>query len=87
MPARYQVHRLLQDLVDPGKAARFVAEPESCYSEYQLSEVEKIALRDGSPQALHALGVHPLLQMTLLFARDRGTAERGSFADLLAEFP
>ncbi len=86
MAARYRVHRLLQDLVNPDKAARFLSEPESVYSEYQLNETEKSALRDGSPQSLAALGVHPLLQMTFLFVRDPLMRERGSFADLLAEF-
>jgi len=62
--APYRIHRLIQDLMkQPAEAAAFAADPEPVFAAYGLSEDEKAQLRDGSPAALHALGVHPNLQM------------------------
>jgi 2'-aminobiphenyl-2,3-diol 1,2-dioxygenase small subunit len=62
--APYRVHRLIQDLMkDPGAQAAFAANPEPAFETYGLAEPEKALLRDGSPAALNALGVHPNLQM------------------------
>jgi Aromatic-ring-opening dioxygenase LigAB, LigA subunit len=62
--ARYAVHKMIQDLMrDPARAAAFAAEPEATFEEYGLVEDERALLRDGSPVALHTLGVHPNLQM------------------------
>lgn len=71
--ARYPVHKLIQDLMkDPAGAAAFSQDPEPFFERYGLSEAEKTLLRDGSLPALHALGVHPNLQMK--YARIRAVA-------------
>jgi hypothetical protein len=71
--APYRVHRLIQDLMrDAAVAMAFANDPEPTFAAYGLSEAEKIQLRDGSPAALHALGVHPNLQMK--YARLRTAA-------------
>jgi 2'-aminobiphenyl-2,3-diol 1,2-dioxygenase small subunit len=62
--APYRVHKLIQDLMrDPARAAAFAQDPEPAFDAFGLAEPEKALLRDGSPPALHALGVHPNLQM------------------------
>jgi hypothetical protein len=62
--APYRVHKLIQDLMrDPVAAAAFAADAEPTFEKYALTEGEKRMLRDGSPAALHELGVHPNLQM------------------------
>ena len=62
--APYRVHKLIQDLMrDPPRAAQFAADPEPLFDAFGLAEAEKALLRDGSPAALHQLGVHPNLQM------------------------
>jgi 2'-aminobiphenyl-2,3-diol 1,2-dioxygenase small subunit len=62
--APYRVHKLIQDLMrDPPAAAAFAQDPEAAFDKFGLAEPEKALLRDGSPAALHALGVHPNLQM------------------------
>jgi hypothetical protein len=62
--APYRVHRLIQDLMrDAARAAAFARDPEPEFAAYDLAETEKALLRDGSPAALHRLGVHPNLQM------------------------
>lgn len=66
-PAPYRVHRLIQDLNrDPRLASMFVSDPEPVFQQYAIAENEKQLLRQGSPQALMRLGVHPNLQMKLL---------------------
>lgn len=62
--APYRVHRLIQDLMrDPTRAAAFARDPQPEFAFYGLTEAETSLLRDGSPAALHRLGVHPNLQM------------------------
>ncbi|MEJ0065222.1 MAG: hypothetical protein WDM85_07045 [Caulobacteraceae bacterium] len=62
--APYRVHKLIQDLMrDPVRAAAFAGDPEPVFDAFGLAEPEKALLRDGSPGALHTLGVHPNLQM------------------------
>lgn len=71
--ARYPVHRMIQDLMrNPARAAEFSRDPEPVFEEYGLTEDEKRLLRDGSLPSLHALGVHPNLQMK--YARLRAVA-------------
>ncbi|HEY1751078.1 MAG TPA: hypothetical protein VGG29_07430 [Caulobacteraceae bacterium] len=62
--APYRVHKLIQDLMrDPVRAAAFAQDNEAAFDAWGLAEPERALLRDGSPGALHALGVHPNLQM------------------------
>lgn len=71
--ARYAIHKMIQDLMrDPPAAAAFRTQPEATFEAYGLTEAEKSLLRDGSPRALHALGIHPNLQMK--YARLRPTS-------------
>ncbi len=83
--APYRVHRLIQDLmVDPAGAASFAADPEPAFAKYGLREEERAALRDGSPAALIALGVHPNLQMKYRRIRaPAGPAGPGPLAEYL----
>ena len=69
-PAPYRVHRLIQDLNrDPRLVDTFMREPEAVYQVYGITENERQLLRDGTPQALMTLGVHPNLQMKFLRIR------------------
>ena len=64
MTARHEVHRLAWDLwQDPALRERFLADDESVFDAYGMTAEERRLLRDGSPPALHALGMHPLVQM------------------------
>lgn len=79
----YRVHRLIQDLNrDPKLAASFVADPEPVFQQYGLAENERHTLREGTPQALMTLGIHPNLQMKLL--RLRGAARPADPGPLLS---
>jgi hypothetical protein len=71
--ARYAVHRMIQDLMrDPAGAAAFGRDPEPFFETYGLTPAERSLLREGSLPSLHALGVHPNLQMK--YARLRAVA-------------
>lgn len=72
--APYRVHKLIQDLMrDPPRAAAFADDPEPIFEAFGLTEAEKALLRDGAPAALHALGVHPNLQMKYVRLKVRPT--------------
>jgi hypothetical protein len=86
MSARPIVHALVRDLYHvPGLRARFGTDPEGVLAGYALTDVERVALLDGSFPALHALGMHPLAQMVYGLARHPGMAELISAADYLAD--
>jgi hypothetical protein len=75
--APYRVHKLIQDLMkDSAAAAAFASNPEAAFQAYELGEEERRLLRDGSPAALHELGVHPNLQMK--YARLRAAPKPGA---------
>ncbi len=68
--APYRVHRLIQDLNrDPRLATTFVCDPEPVFQQYGIAKHERQLLREGTPRALMALGVHPNLQMKFLRIR------------------
>jgi hypothetical protein len=74
--APYRVHKLIQDLMrDSAAASAFASDPEPAFEAYSLTETEKRLLRDGSPAALHELGVHPNLQMK--YVRLRSPPKQG----------
>lgn len=74
--APYRVHKMIQDLMkDPRAAAAFAEDPSETFEAYGLAEEEQSLLRDGSPAALHQLGVHPNLQMK--YARLRAPPKSG----------
>ncbi|MGO8919811.1 MAG: hypothetical protein ACLQJR_28260 [Stellaceae bacterium] len=74
--ARYVVHQLIQNLFrEPGLLDRLRADPTPVFCAYGLTEEEQAALRDGSPPALSAIGIHPILQMHCLLAFNPQIAE------------
>lgn len=78
--APYRVHKLIQDLMrDPPRAAAFADDAEPVFEAFGLTEPEKALLRQGTPAALHELGVHPNLQMKYarLKARPTGAPPAG----------
>ena len=69
-PAPYRVHRLIQDLNrDPRLVDTFMREPAAVFQVYGITENERQLLREGTPQALMTLCVHPNLQMKFLRIR------------------
>ncbi|MGE0874055.1 MAG: hypothetical protein AB7O31_05215 [Burkholderiales bacterium] len=74
--ARYAVNRLVQELYRrPGLLERFRAERQAVYEEYGLDAAERAALDEGTPPALTAAGVHPILQMHYLLASNPEVAK------------
>jgi 2'-aminobiphenyl-2,3-diol 1,2-dioxygenase small subunit len=74
--ARYVVHQLIQNLFrEPGLLDRLRADPEPVFRAYGLTEAEGAALRDGTPPAMGAIGIHPILQMHCLLAFNPEIAE------------
>lgn len=74
--ARYAVNRMVQDLFrQPGMLERFRDQRAAVYAEYGLDEAERRALDEGSPEALAAAGVHPILQMHYLLASNPEVAK------------
>lgn len=74
--ARYAVNRLVQELYRrPGLLERFRAERQDVYEEYGLDATERAALDEGTPPALTAAGVHPILQMHYLLASNPEVAK------------
>jgi len=71
--ARYSVHQLIQDLTHkPEVIAAFTANPGPVFADYDLTDEETALLLEATPQALAALGVHPILQMHYLILRNPG---------------
>lgn len=85
MAAAYRVHKLLQELVEPSNAEQLLADPESLFDRYGLAPEERRALLEGTPESMGQLGVHPLLQMMLLFVRSPEMQEGGALSGVLAE--
>lgn len=85
MAAAYRVHKLLQELVDPKNAEQMLSDPESLFDRYGLAPEERQALLDGTPESMGELGVHPLLQMMLLFVRSPEMGQEGALSGVMAE--
>ncbi|MGH7805562.1 MAG: subunit of meta cleavage enzyme [Candidatus Binatia bacterium] len=67
----YRVNRLIQQVCHfPDKIAELNAAPERVFDEYGLSEEERAAFREGSLEAMGKVGVHPILQMHWMMARN-----------------
>lgn len=65
----YAVNRLVQELFrQPGLLERFRDRRTEVYDEYGLDAAQRAGLDDGTPPALAAAGVHPILQMHYLLA-------------------
>ena len=66
----YEVQRLIHRLnVDPALVDRFRAAPADVLAEYALEDEERKALADGDMAALWRIGVHPLLMLHFVRAR------------------
>ena len=84
--AAYRVHRLIQDLNrDAGLVTTFLSDPEPLFQRYGLAENERQLLREGTPDALLKLGVHPNLQMKFLRIRSAPGAAPGPLASYLRD--
>ena len=71
----YTVNRLVQELFrQPGLLERFRSRRSEVYDEYGLDPVQRAGLDDGTPPALTAVGVHPILQMHFLLASNPDVA-------------
>jgi 2'-aminobiphenyl-2,3-diol 1,2-dioxygenase, small subunit len=71
----YAVNRLVQELFrQPGLLQRFRERRGEVYDEYQLDAAQRAGLDEGSPPALTAAGVHPILQMHYLLASNPDVA-------------
>ena len=64
----------------PETIARLNADPEAVFAEFDLDEADREALRRADPAAMGRLGVHPILQMHYLMARNPGMVRRMSIA-------
>jgi 2'-aminobiphenyl-2,3-diol 1,2-dioxygenase small subunit len=85
--ARYVVHQLIQNLFkEPGLLDRLNSAPDAVYDTYGLTVTEREAISEASPAALAAIGVHPILQMHLMLARNPRMAEMISVKSYTAEW-
>jgi len=81
-----RVHRLLLSLFrEPGALRALNQAPEALFERYELSEGERVALRDGSFSALESIGVHPILRMHYQMARNPDMATHVSIRAFLPE--
>lgn len=69
--ASYKTERLAQQFFkDPEIARRFKADQEAVFDEYGVPEHEREALREGTPQALARIQLHPILCIHFLMGTD-----------------
>lgn len=69
--ASYRVNRLIQSMCrSPEAIARLNRDPEKVFEEFGLTEGERRALREGTVEAMAGAGVHPILQMHWVMARN-----------------
>ncbi len=88
--ASYKAERLAQQFFkDPAIARRFLADREAVLDEYDVPEHERQALREGTPQALARIQLHPILCIHFLMGTDPGVQRmlNGEIVDWLKENP
>jgi hypothetical protein len=85
--ARYVVHQLIQNLFkEPGLLAKINSTPDEVFDSYGLTVAEREAFSEASPATLASIGVHPILQMHLMLARNPQMAEMISVKSYTAEW-
>ena len=78
----YRVNHFVQSLCRrPDTIARLNEDPERAFEEFGLTEEERGAFREGSLEAMGRVGVHPLLQMQWMLARNPQIAQAMSILD------
>ena len=88
--ASYKAERLAQQLyVDPKLAQRFNADREALFEEYGIPEVERQGLREGTPEALARIRLHPILCIHFLMGTNPDAPRRfsGELLDRLKDMP
>jgi len=66
----YGVQRAIHELnINPAHVERFRADPTDALAEYPLDEAERTALVDGDLETLWRMGVHPLMMLHYIRAR------------------
>ena len=80
--ASYHVNDLIQRMCRrPDTIARLNEDPEKVFDEFGLSEEERRAFREGSVEAMGRVGVHPILQMHWMMARNPEIMQQMSILD------
>jgi 2'-aminobiphenyl-2,3-diol 1,2-dioxygenase small subunit len=68
--ASYRVNLFIQSMCrSPEAIARLNADLEGTFQRFGLSEAERHACLEGSVEAMQSVGVHPILQMHWMMAR------------------
>ncbi len=76
---QYRVNRFIQRTCrTPQGISRLNEDLEAAFAEFGLAEEERKALRDGGPEAMGRIGVHPILQMHWRMARAPELTQRMS---------
>lgn len=75
-------NQLIQDMCRrPEAIARLNADPERVFAEFGLTEEERAALRQCDPMSMGRVGIHPILQMHYIMARNPQVMERMSIQE------
>jgi hypothetical protein len=88
--ASYRTERLAQQLyVNSELARRFKTDREALFDEFGVPEHEREGLREGTPQALARIRLHPILCIHFLMGTDPGVQRMlsGELLDRLEEIP
>lgn len=88
--ASYRAERLAQQLyVNPELAHRYKTDREALFAEYGIPEDEREGLREGTPQALARIRLHPILCIHFLMGTNPDAPRRfnGELLDRLNGMP
>jgi hypothetical protein len=88
--ASYRAERLAQQLyVNPQLAQRFKTDREGLFEEYGIPEFERAGLREGTPEALARIQLHPILCIHFLMGTNPDAPRRfsGELLDRLNGMP
>ncbi len=88
--ASYKTERLAQEFFkNPAVVERFKTDRDGLFDEYSVPEHEREALREGTPQALARIQLHPILCIHFLMGTDPGVQRMlsGEIVNWLEETP